>query len=61
MPDRPNLDAEIVVLDLVVGPQFFGARGINHLALAHDVDVVDQLERQRGVLLDQQDGQALAS
>ena len=34
-------------------------RGIHHLALAHDVHVIHELERQRGVLLDQQDRQAL--
>src|SRR6187402_248351 len=56
----PKSNTKIAMLDRVVGPQLLRGRGIDHLALAHDVDVVDELERQRGVLLDQQDREALA-
>ena len=48
-----------VELDLIVSPQLLRAGGIDHLALAHHVHVVDELEGERGVLLDEQDGEAL--
>ena len=55
----PRSNAKIGGLDLVVGPQLVRAGGVDHLALAHHVHVVDELERQRGVLLHEQDGKAL--
>src|SRR5262245_32811322 len=57
--NRRKSNAEIAVLDLVIGPQLFRLGRINHLTLAHDVDVVDELQRKRGILLDQQDRHAL--
>ena len=50
------LNAKIAGFDLVIGAQFFGLCRINHLALAHDVHIIDQLERKVRILLDQQDG-----
>src|SRR5262249_24813404 len=50
------LDPEIVGFDLVVSAQFFRLGRIDHLAFAHHMHVIDKLEREVGVLLDQQDG-----
>src|SRR6476646_4972055 len=51
-------DAKITRFYFFVGAQFFRARGIDHLALAHHMDVVDELEREMRVLLDEQNRQA---
>src|SRR6202521_3678945 len=51
-------NTEITGPYVVIRAQLFRAGRIDHLALAHDVHVVDELERQGGVLLDQQDGEA---
>src|SRR6516162_6408415 len=53
LPMTPS-DSQIPRFDFVVGPQLFRTRGIDHLALAHHVHVIDQLQRERGVLFDQQ-------
>ena len=45
--------------DVVVFPQRVRQPGIDHPALGDHVHEIDQLERQRGVLLDQQNGQPL--
>ena len=47
-------NSEIVGLDFLVGAQFVGLAGIDHLALAHDVHIIDELERKVSVLLHQQ-------
>src|SRR5579863_5563913 len=50
---------EIARLDLVVRPQIAGQCRVDHAALADDVDKIDELERKRGVLFDQQNGKPL--
>src|SRR5262249_3069200 len=45
-PVQAGSDSQVSRFDLVVGPQLFRTRGIDHLALAHDVHVIDQLERE---------------
>src|SRR5262249_34482222 len=57
-PVQAGSDSQVSRFDLVVGPQLFRTRGIDHLALAHHVHVINQLERERGVLFDQQNGMA---
>src|SRR5215831_17912858 len=56
-PMTPS-DSQVPGFDLVVGPKLFRTRGIDHLALTHHVHVIDQLERERGVLFDQQNRMA---
>src|SRR5688572_33496487 len=51
-------DSKVSRLYCIIGPERVRAPRINHAALAHDVDVIDELQRERGVLLDQQDRQA---
>src|SRR5262249_2091848 len=53
-------DSQVARFDLLVGSQLLRTGGIDHLTLADDVHVIDQLECQRGILLDQQDGQSFA-
>src|SRR3546814_8837992 len=52
-------DTEIFRPDVVVGAQLVRGGGIHHLTLAHDVNMVDQLQGQMRVLLDQQDRKTL--
>ena len=47
-------NAEVVGLDFLVGAQFLGLGGIDHLTLAHHVHIIDELERKVSVLLHQQ-------
>src|SRR5262249_8821434 len=56
-PMTPS-DSQVPGFDLVVGSKLFRTRGIDHLALTHHVHVIDQLERERGVLFDQQNRMA---
>ena len=48
-------DAEIARFDRVVGPKLLRRGGIHNASLFEDMHVIDQLDRQRGVLLDKQD------
>ena len=50
------LNAEIAGLNLFVGAQFLGFGRIHHLALAHHMHVVDELECKIGILLHEQNG-----
>ena len=43
----------------VIGAQVGGRRVVPHDALLHDVDALGRLERQRHVLLDEEDGHAV--
>src|SRR5262249_37263035 len=52
-------DSQVLVDDAVVGTQLRGRRVVSHHALLHDVDAVRDLERERDVLLDEQDRHAL--
>src|SRR5713226_8337355 len=54
------LDSQVLVDDGVVGAQLGGRRVMADDALLHDVDAVTDLERQRHVLLHEEDGHALA-
>src|SRR5215472_13630337 len=56
-PMTPS-DSQVLGFDLVVGPQLVRTRGIDHPAFTHYVHVIDQLERERGVLFDQQNRMA---
>src|SRR6185437_9082463 len=53
-------NSEILRFDLFVGSQVARPRGIDDLAFADHVHIVDQLQREMRVLLDQQDGKAFA-
>src|SRR5689334_11424368 len=53
-------DPEILRLDLFIRPQIVRPRRIDDLALADDVNIIDQLERKMRILLDQQDGKTFA-
>src|ERR1700730_15660101 len=55
-----KLYPQIFVDDGVVRPQLGGRGVVAHHAFFHDVDALACLERQRHVLLDQQDRHALA-
>src|SRR5262245_19245527 len=55
--DTPS-DSQVLGFDLVIGPQLVRTRGIDHPAFTHHVHVIDQLERERGVLFDQQNRMA---
>src|SRR5687768_13319956 len=59
-PERSCRMSDFMVSRLycIIGPERQRAPGINHAPLAHEVDVIDELQRERGVLLDQQDRQA---
>src|SRR5215470_12879999 len=56
-PMTPS-DSQVLGFDLVVGPQLVRTRGIDHPAFTHHVHVMDQLQRERGVLFDQQNRMA---
>src|SRR5215813_9433490 len=45
--------------DLVVRPQFLRRRRIDHPSLAQHLHVVDEPDSQRGILLDEENGEAL--
>ena len=51
--DRFDSNPQIVGPDRIVGAQFGRRAGLDDVAFAHDVHIVDQLERKMGVLLDQ--------
>jgi hypothetical protein len=51
-------NAQIAGFDLLVSLELFRLGGIDHLALAHHVHVIDQFEGEVRALLDQQDRQA---
>src|SRR5262245_52883530 len=52
------LEAEKAGFDVVIRPKVFWTRRVYHAPLAHHVDIVDELQRQRRVLLDQENGKA---
>ena len=54
-----GLDSEVLVDDRVVGAEIGGRRVVAHESLLHDVDAVRRFERERHVLLDEQNGDAL--
>src|SRR5437660_10078960 len=56
-----KLDSQIFVDDLVARVQFRSSRVMAHLALLHEVDAFARLERERHVLLHQQNRDALAA
>src|SRR5437870_7935887 len=55
-----RLNPQVLVDDGVVGAQLGGGRVMADDALLHDVDPVTDLERERHVLLHEEDGHALA-
>src|SRR6266581_5454935 len=55
-----RLDSQVLMDDGVVGAQLGGRRVVADDALFHDVHAVTDLERQRHVLLHEEDGHALA-
>src|SRR5699024_6939350 len=57
-PNEPSADAEIFVLDLFRGDEFFVGSAIHNTALLDDVVPVRQLCANLQVLLDQQNGYA---
>src|SRR5271165_5778579 len=59
IPQRQRSNPKEPRLDGVVLPQLLRPRRINHPAFADHVQEVDQLERERSVLLDEEDGQTL--
>src|SRR5688572_2907260 len=48
-------DPQVLVDDRVIGPEIGGRRVVTDDALLHDVDAVRRIERERDVLLDEQD------
>src|SRR5215510_3318716 len=53
-------DPQVFVNDALIGAELGGGGVMAHGALLHDVDASGGVERQRDVLLDQQDGDAVA-
>src|SRR5215813_4760640 len=54
-----TLDPQVLVDDARIGAQGSGGRVVADVALLHDVNALGRLERERNVLLDEQDGDAL--